>query len=189
MGNSWAYPVLHTTDVDRALGAVDRLLAIADLRDVFLRACARVGRVSGMPRYLDAFGHWTGAGGPGEMAVHALSPLAEVAPRDPADPLVDVVLHVNGLGPVAELVRVAGSDPACLTWNIWGWPEVPELGLGPDVKHGYVGLTLNATDLWGDQPADVHTVFLHARRHEPRRVEWLAGRVGLTVVGPGAMGI
>ncbi|MFG2165690.1 hypothetical protein [Micromonospora chersina] len=182
MSNSWAYPVLHTTDVDRALGAVDRLLEIADLRDVFLRACARVGRVSGLPRYLDAFG------GVGELVVHDLSPLAEVAPRDPGDPLVDVDLHVSGLGPVAELVRVAGSDPACLTWNIWGWPEVPELGLGPDVKHGYIGLTLNATDLWGDQPTDVHTVFVHTRRHEPQRAEWLAGRVGLTVVGPGAMG-
>jgi hypothetical protein len=102
--------------------------------------------------------------------------------------LVDVILQVTGLGPVEELVTTVGPDSAVLTWNIWGWPEVPELGLGPDFKHGHIGLTLNASDLYGDEPAEWHTVFVHTRKHEPQRAEWLAGLVGLAVVGQGEMG-
>ncbi|WP_446212684.1 hypothetical protein [Micromonospora sp. IBSANI012] len=185
MGNSRAYPILRTGDVDRALHAVGHLLGVADLAGTEVELWAQTGRNSGLPRYLDAYGHWLGATGEDRMFVDGAWAEAKHGPRDPADPQVEVGLTVHGLGLVeGRLAETVGPDRARVDWWVNGWPAVCCLDLGAEYKHAYVQLVLNAADVWATEPADGHTVFVHVRDGEPERAEWLAGRAGLTVLGP-----
>ncbi|MGC5018491.1 hypothetical protein [Micromonospora sp. DT47] len=188
MSNSRAYPILRTPDIDRALHAVGHLLSVADLRDTEVQLWARTGRHSGLPRYLDAYGHWLGADGEDRMCVDAASQ-KETGPQDPADPLVDVEVLVHGLGLVeGRLAETVGPDMARLEWWHHGWPAVPYRDLGWQFKHAYVQVVLNAADIWATEPADGHAVFVHVGPQEPERAEWLARVAGLTVLGPGELG-
>lgn len=186
MSDSRAYPILRTTDVDRALHAVGHLLNVADLRNTEVELWARTGRHSGLPRYLDAYGHWLGAGGEDRMWVDRASE-KETGPQDPADPLADVDVQVRGLGLVeGRLAETVGPDQAHVQWLLNGWPAVSCLDLGWQVKHAHVQVVFNASDIWATEPADGHTVFVHVggREGEAERAEWLARRAGLTMIGP-----
>ncbi|WP_406077367.1 hypothetical protein [Micromonospora sp. NBC_00858] len=190
MSNSRAYPILRTTDVDRALHAVGHLLSVANLRDTEVQLLARTGRHSGLPRYLDAYGHWLGADGEDRMWAE-LAREDETGPQDPADPPFDVEVVVCGLGLLeGRLAEAVGPDRARLDWWLYGWPAVPCRDLPGQFKHAYVQLVLNAADIWATEPADEHTVFVHvgAQERELARAEWLARVAGLTVLGPGVHG-
>ncbi|MGW0216221.1 hypothetical protein ACWDXH_17710 [Micromonospora chokoriensis] len=190
MSNSRAYPVLRTPDADRALHAVGHLLSVADLRDTEVQLWARTGRSSGLPRYLDAYGHWLGADGEDRMWADAARE-DETGPQDPADPPVDVEVMVRGLGLLeGRLAETVGPDQARLEWWHYGWPAVPCRDLAGQFKHAYVQVVFNAADIWATEPADEHTVFVHVGPGESElaRAEWLAGVAGLTVLGPGELG-
>ncbi|PWU52114.1 hypothetical protein DLJ47_19765 [Micromonospora sp. S4605] len=190
MSNSRAYPILHTSDIGGALHAVGHLLSVADLRNTEVQLWARTGRHSGLPRYLEAYGHWLDGGGEDRMWVDAARE-QETGPQDPADPLVDVTVEVYGLGLIEDrLVETIGSDQAHVDWCHNGWPAVCCLDLGRQVKHAHVQLVFNASDIWATEPADRHTVFVHVggREGEAERAEWLARQAGLAVVGPSQHG-
>ncbi|SCL19193.1 hypothetical protein GA0070624_1702 [Micromonospora rhizosphaerae] len=188
MSNSRAYPVLRTPDVGRALHAVGHLLSVADLRDTEVQLWARTGRHSGLPRYLDAYGHWLRADGDDRMFVDVACE-KETGPQDPADPLVDVEVLVCGLGLVeGRLAETVGPDQARLDWWHYAWPAVPCRDLGRQAKHAYVQLVLNATDIWATEPADGHTVFVHVGAGERERAEWLAAVAGGALLGPEQFG-
>ncbi|MDG4760046.1 hypothetical protein [Micromonospora sp. WMMD710] len=119
------------------------------------------------------------------------APEGETGPQDPADPLVDVEVMVHGLGLLeGRLAETVRSDPARLEWWHHGWPAVPSRDLAGQFKHAYVQVVLNAADIWATEPADEHTVFVHVGpgESEVTRADWLAGVVGLTLLGPGVLG-
>ncbi|MEV7239578.1 hypothetical protein AB0N06_38780, partial [Streptomyces sp. NPDC051020] len=74
--------------------------------------------------------------------------------------------------------------PAMVRWDFSGWPEAPEVGLGCGGTRGaYVTVSVNARDLYLEEPATDHTVYVHVKQVEAQRAAWLAARVGLEVIG------
>ncbi|MEU9029027.1 hypothetical protein AB0D46_16200 [Streptomyces sp. NPDC048383] len=79
-----------------------------------------------------------------------------------------------------------------INWQDLCWPDVPEVGFHGEFKHAEVTLLLNTSTREYDESADDHTVLVHVRSavfdgrqmREPY-AHWLAGQVGLTVIGPG----
>ncbi|WP_314617001.1 hypothetical protein [Streptomyces stackebrandtii] len=76
------------------------------------------------------------------------------------------------------------------------WPDAPEVGFRGESEHAEVTLLLNTSTREYDQPADDHTALVHVRcvsvsvnvvgrQRREGYAHWLAGQVGLTVIGPG----
>ncbi|MEU2243808.1 hypothetical protein ABZ572_30860 [Streptomyces sp. NPDC018338] len=74
------------------------------------------------------------------------------------------------------------------------WPDAPEAGFRGESEHAEVTLLLNTSTREYDQPADDHTVLVRVRSVSANVVgrqmrepyaHWLAGQVGLKVIGPG----
>lgn len=88
----------------------------------------------------------------------------------------------------------AGIGPSVgeINWQDLSWPDAPEAGFLGETKHAEVTLLFNTSTREYDEPAGDHTVLVHVRsvnidgrqRREPY-AHWLAGQVGLTVIGPG----
>jgi hypothetical protein len=90
----------------------------------------------------------------------------------------------------AEAV-VAHGGPGSINWCGLHWPDAPGIGFHGESKHAEVTLLLNTRTGELDEPADEHTVLLHTRSSGSRApqarepyVHWLAGQLGLTVLGP-----
>ncbi|MFD5099818.1 hypothetical protein [Streptomyces albidochromogenes] len=98
--------------------------------------------------------------------------------------------------PVGSLEHVftaaIGPSVGEINWHDLCWPDAPEVGFHGESKHAEVTLLLNTSTRQYDEPADHHTVLVHVRsvnidgrqRGEPY-AHWIAGQVGLTVIGPG----
>ncbi|MEU6169982.1 hypothetical protein [Streptomyces tanashiensis] len=89
---------------------------------------------------------------------------------------------------------IAGIGPSVgeTNWQDLCWPDAPEVGFHGESKHAEVTLLLHSSNRGFGEPADDHTVLVHVRCvdidgrqiREPY-AHWLAGQVGLTVIGPG----
>ncbi|MGN9807994.1 hypothetical protein ACTMSW_01365 [Micromonospora sp. BQ11] len=56
------------------MNAAGGLLALAGLREIVVELWARTGRHSGLPRYVEAYGHWLHARGRDRMFVGGQEP-------------------------------------------------------------------------------------------------------------------
>lgn len=88
-------------------------------------------------------------------SVHDTEP--DALDRLPGLPEVAVEITVTGI-PRAEPHRdliPTEADPlrASVAWDAW-WPAVPELDLGPQLKHAAVWLFVNSTGSWDLDPAE-----------------------------------
>ncbi|MFI6423160.1 hypothetical protein ACIBG6_37990 [Streptomyces sp. NPDC050842] len=106
---------------------------------------------------------------------------------------VDYELLDQAVGSVEDAFTAAiGPSVGEINWQDLCWPDAPEVGFRGESKHAEVTLLLNTSTRECDQPADDHTVLVHVRSvdvdgrqmREPY-AHWLAGQVGLTVIGPG----
>ncbi|WP_427919233.1 hypothetical protein [Streptomyces sp. cg40] len=169
MSNSYAQPVLRTTDLSAALRVAERLLAIADLRDLEVDLEARVSSADVL------------------AALLKLIPGAERwAEGD--DPAAHLPVRLRGWAmppdAVEPFLRAVGESPASVRWDFNAWPEAPEAGLGVGGTRGaFVTLCVNVRDLELEEPAPDHTVFVHVKQIEAERAPWLAAQVGLGVIG------
>ncbi|WP_432250541.1 hypothetical protein ACRAR1_28115 [Streptomyces sanyensis] len=179
MSNSYARPILRTGDLAEALRVVWQLLELADTRgvEVDLEAVARtpaeLARLTNVVPEAD----WS-ARGPG-------SPGSSREGGTTADHLpVFLSAWSRPLHTAEEFLAAAGGAPAMVRWDFDGWPAAPEVKLGRGGTRGaYITLAAHAHDLYLDEPADVHTVFVHVKQVEAERAPWLAAQVGLRVIG------
>ncbi|MFE9999949.1 hypothetical protein [Streptomyces avermitilis] len=178
VSSSYARPILRTADLSEGLRIVERLLAIADLRDLEVDFEARVSSTDVLAPLLELLPHakWFAEGDTGGSSAKGDVPSAHLPVR------------LRGLGLSPETVRpyldAVGDSPATVRWDFMGWPEAPEVGLGAGGARGaFVTLAVHARDLDLAEPASDHTVFVHAKQVEAERVPWLAAQVGLRVIG------
>ncbi|WP_369149042.1 hypothetical protein [Streptomyces sp. R44] len=91
-----------------------------------------------------------------------------------------------------DFAAAIGSSAGEINWQHLCWPDAPEVGFHGESNHAEVTLLLNSSHRAYVEPADDHTVLVHVRSvdvdgrqmREPY-AHWLAGQVGLTVIGPG----
>ncbi|MEV7590559.1 hypothetical protein AB0O42_09815 [Streptomyces sp. NPDC089922] len=118
----------------------------------------------------------------------------------PADPRayegrlpVDYELLNQAVDSVEDAFTAAiGTSAGEINWQHLRWPDAPEVGFHGEAKHAEVTLLFNTSTRDYDEPTDDHTVLVHVRSvhvdgrqmREPY-AHWLAGQVGLTVIGPG----
>lgn len=80
--------------------------------------------------------------------------------------------------------RETTSLRAAVEWTAW-WPAVPELDLGPHLKHAAVVLFVNCTRLWDLEPGDPgFRLYVATEWGGHARAAHLAAAVGLSVIGP-----
>ncbi|MEU9091217.1 hypothetical protein [Streptomyces sp. NPDC048428] len=178
MANSYAQPILRTFDLSEGLRVVERLLAIADLRELEIDYKAHVS------------------------STRTLTPLLEVLPwaqwhtgddRDASseagdDPSAHLPIHLCAWAADPETVGAflasLHDTPATVRWDFSGWPAAPEVGLDTGGCRGaFVTLCVNVRDLDLTEPATDHTVFVHVKQIEAERAPWLAAQIGLQVIG------
>ncbi|MGW8760938.1 hypothetical protein ACWGN5_00395 [Streptomyces sp. NPDC055815] len=106
---------------------------------------------------------------------------------------VDYELLDQAVDSVEDAFAAAiGPSVGEINWQHLCWPDAPEVGFRGESNHAEVTLLLNTSKRGYDEPADDHTVLVHVRSvdvdgrqiREPY-AHWLAGQVGLTVIGPG----
>lgn len=179
MSNSYAQPILRTPDLADGLRVVERLLALADLRNLEVDFEARVSSADVLAELLqlipDAESFSEGDRGDG-------------SPDDGADRTAHFPVRLRGWAMPPETVepflKAVGESPASVRWDFDGWPEAPEVGLGSCGTRGaFVTLCVNVRDLDIEEPAPDHTVFVHVKQIEAERAPWLAAQVGLSVIG------
>ncbi|GGZ18027.1 hypothetical protein [Streptomyces poonensis] len=181
MGNTCAWPVLRTTDLDEAVSLAERLLSVASWYDpdaCYLDAWARtesdLRRLTAAFPEAEATSYGEGRTGDGQGRT-------------------GLPVSVNlGLGTVPQARDALGT---CLNitmgyvlWHNLKWPEVPELGLGEEYKYAELQIAGNSHTIHSGEWAPEHTVFVHARPGHDARAAWLAARVGAEVVGPSEEG-
>ncbi|MEU9202949.1 hypothetical protein [Streptomyces sp. NPDC048332] len=178
MANSYAQPILRTTDLSEGLRVVERLLAIADLRELEIDYKAHVS------------------------SIRTLTPLLELLPwaswyteddRDASseagdDPSAHLPICLRSWAQSPETVGSfldsLHDTPATVRWDFRGWPAAPEVGLDSGGSRGaFVTLCVNVRDIDLEEPATDHTVFVHVKQIEAERAPWLAAQVGLEVIG------
>ncbi|MER5539554.1 hypothetical protein [Streptomyces mirabilis] len=178
MSNSYAQPILRTADLSEGLRIVERLLGIADLRDLEVDFEARVSSAEILAPLLELLPHarWFAEGDTGGSSTKGDEPLAHLPVR-----LRGLALSPETVQPFLDAV---GDSPATVRWDFMGWPEAPEVGLGVGGARGaFVTLCVNVRDLELEVPATDHTVFVHVKQVEAERAPWLAAQVGLSVIG------
>ncbi|MEU6211829.1 hypothetical protein ABZ891_18210 [Streptomyces sp. NPDC047023] len=124
-------------------------------------------------------------------------PLAEqpalVVGVEGADLPVEFHLYDGAVGSIEDVFMAAiGLNRGEISWRDLCWPDAPARGLYRECTHAEVTLLLNTHTRDFDEAADDHTVLVHVRSvnmdghqaMEPQ-AQWLARRVGLTVLGPG----
>ncbi|MFE9814844.1 hypothetical protein [Streptomyces sp. NPDC005773] len=176
MANSYAQPVLRTTDLSEGLRVVERLLAIADLRELEIDYEARVSSTRTLTPLLEVLPRamWYAEGD------------SEASSEAGDDPSAHLPIRVRARAADPETVgpflKSLHDTPATVRWDFEGWPAAPEVGLGYGGSRGaFVTLCVNVLDL--EQPATDHTVFVHVKQIEAERAPWLAAQVGLQVIG------
>lgn len=179
MSNSYAQAVLRTTDLAEALRVAGRLLDLADTGQLEVDFEARVStpleleRLSGVMPNADWWAHGADRHGSSDKG-------------DAPSEWLPIHLSRWCMAPeaVEAFVAAAGNVPAMVRWDFSGWPEAPEVGLGCGGPRGaYVTVCVNARDLYLDEPATDHTVYVHVKQVEAQRAPWLAAQVGLKVIG------
>ncbi|WP_330288242.1 hypothetical protein [Streptomyces sp. NBC_00576] len=178
MSNSYAQPILRTPDLSEALHIVERLLGIADLRDLEIDFEALVSSAEVLAPMLETLAHanWHAKGDTGGSSATGDNPSEHFPVR----------LRALGQPPetVGPFLDVAGDSPATVRWDFMGWPEAPEVGLGVGGARGaFVTLCVNLRDLELEEPSTDHTVWVHVKQYEAERAPWLAAQVGLSVIG------
>ncbi|BBC36071.1 hypothetical protein SGFS_073650 [Streptomyces graminofaciens] len=178
MSNSYAQPILRTADLAEGLRIVERLLGIADLRDLEVDFEVRVSSADVLVPLLELLprAKWFAEGDTGGSSAKG------------DDPAAHLPVWLRALGRPPETVQpfldAVGGSPATVRWDFMGWPEAPEVGLGVGGARGaFVTLCVNVRDLELEEPASDHTVFVHVKQVEAERAPWLAAQVGLTVIG------
>ncbi|MFE5818061.1 hypothetical protein ACFQ6S_32210 [Streptomyces sp. NPDC056479] len=196
------FPVLRTTDPAVALRIARRLVAVGGTRhaevmaDVDLPAVDDVLRARA--RWPQAWFTWDGPvmWERGEL-VDPTGLIGGVRgtglPLDPgllADHLpLRMELCDLPLGSIEDdFVALAARHVGRLHWWNLGWPQVPELGLHADRKHAEVTALFNSPTPALQERVDEHTVLVHVRDRDNeaymlRQASWVAGQVGLTVIG------
>ncbi|MGW7274288.1 hypothetical protein ACWGH5_27625 [Streptomyces sp. NPDC054864] len=178
MSNSYAQPILRTTELAVGLGIVEQLLNLADTSDLEVDFEARSRSKQALGPLLDVLPTadcWTEEDG------DTPSDRANTSP-----PHLPAWLQSWSMAPdiVPSLLSAVGDTPAALRWDFSGWPEAPEVGLGAGGSRGaFVSLCMNVRDLDLTEPAADHTVFVHVKQIEAERAPWLAARVGCRVIG------
>jgi hypothetical protein len=179
MANSYAQPILRTADLDEALRVARRLLELADTGgleldlEAVVRTPRELERLAGVVPEADWWAH--GSGRPGSSREGGAA----------ADHLpVFLSAWCRPINLAEPFLAAAGSAPAMVRWDFDGWPAAPDIGLDRGGPRGaYVTLAAHAHDLYLDEPADDHTVFVHVKQIEAERAPWLAAQVGLQVIG------
>ena len=102
-------------------------------------------------------------------------------------PEVPVEMTVTGIPRAVlrhDLVPTeADAERAGVRWSAW-WPPVPELGLGPHLKHAAVQLFVNCTGLWDLEPGPPgFRLYVVTGERDHGRAAHLAAAAGLTVTG------
>lgn len=178
VSNSYAQPILRTADLSEGLRIVDRLLQIADLRDLEVDFDMRINSADSLSAVLAVLpdAEWWA-----EEGVDNSSERAEYSSA-----FLPVRLRSWAEAPetVEPFLEVVGGTPAVVRWDFNAWPDVPELGLGVGGSRGaFVTLCMHAQDLDLEKPASDHTVFVHVKQAEAERAPWLAAQVGMRVIG------
>ncbi|TXS37675.1 hypothetical protein [Streptomyces sp. OR43] len=178
MSNSYAQPILRTTDLSEGLRVVERLLAIADLRELEIDYAAHVSSTRTLTPLFDLLPH---AGWYTEGDGDAPSKAGD-------DPSAHLPLRFRAWAAEPETVpaflEALHDTPATVRWDFRGWPAAPEVGLDCGGTRGaFVTLCVNVRDLDLEEPATDHTVFVHVKQIEAERAPWLAAQVGLQVIG------
>ncbi|MEV7600958.1 hypothetical protein AB0O91_26670 [Kitasatospora sp. NPDC089797] len=182
MSNSYAQAVLRTTDVAEALRVAGQLLDLADTGELEVDFEARVSTPRELARLTEVMpdaDSWSygadrhGSSRDGDSPSECLPILMSrwcMAPED-----------------VEAFLAAAGSVPVMVRWDFSSWPEAPEVGLGFGGTRGaYVTVCVNARDLYLEEPATDHTVYVHVKQVEAQRAAWLAAQVGLEVSNEGS---
>ncbi|MCD9904149.1 hypothetical protein LUR56_37200 [Streptomyces sp. MT29] len=178
MSNSYAQPILRTADLSEGLRSVERLLGIADLRDLEVDFEVLVSSTHVLTPLLKLFpdAEWWAEGGRGGSSAKGDDPSAHLPVR-----LTSRAAPPEAVGP---FLGARSGSPATVRWDFVGWPAAPEVGLGDGGARGaFVTLCVNARDLEREEPATDHTVFVHVKQVEAERAPWLAAQVGLRVIG------
>ncbi|WRZ90223.1 hypothetical protein OHB54_14790 [Streptomyces sp. NBC_01007] len=178
MSNSYAQPILRTSDLSEGMRIVGRLLAIADLRGLEVDFEVRVTSADVLAPLTELFPNirwWSEGDGDGWS-------------DNGDDPFSHLPIRLRSWGRPPELVepflKAIGDSPATVRWDFMGWPAAPEVGLGEGGAGGaFVTLCVHTRDLDLDEPAEDHTVFVHTKQFEAERVPWLAAQVELRVIG------
>ncbi|MEU6106469.1 hypothetical protein [Streptomyces flaveolus] len=179
MSNSYAQAVLRTTDVAEALRVAGRLLDLADTGELEVDFEARVSTTRELERLSGAMPDadwWScgadrhGSSGNGDCPSQCLP--------------ISMSRWCMVPETVEPFLAAAGNVPAMVRWDFSGWPEAPEAGLGRGGSRGaYVTVCVNARDLYLEEPAADHTVYVHVKQVEAQRAAWLAAQVGMEVIG------
>ncbi|MFE9123643.1 hypothetical protein [Streptomyces sp. NPDC007172] len=179
MSNSYAQAVLRTTDVAEALRVAGRLLALADTVDLEVDFEARVSTPRELERLTEVMpdADWWSYGADRHGSSRTGDSSTECLP---------IFMSRWCMAPeaVETFLAAAGHVPAMVRWDFSGWPEAPEIGLGRGGARGaYVTVCVNARDLYLEEPAPDHTVYVHVKQVEAQRATWLAAQVGLRTIG------
>ncbi|SFY20319.1 hypothetical protein SAMN02787144_1013101 [Streptomyces atratus] len=178
MSNSYAQPILRTADLAEGLRVVERLLGIADLRDLEVDFEVLISSAHVLTPLLKLFpdAEWWAEGGRSGSSAKGDDPSTHLPVR-----LRSWATPPEAVGPFLDAL---GGSPATVRWDFMGWPEAPEVGLGAGGARGaFVTLCVNVRDLELEEPATDHTVFVHVKQIEAERAPWLAGQVGQQVIG------
>lgn len=178
MSNSYAQPILRTVDLSEGLRIVERLLGIADLRNLEVDFDARISSPHSLSQVLAVLpdADW---GADGERCGTSDA-------RDDPSAYLPIWLRRWAGAPetVEPFLKAVGDSPAAVRWDFNAWPEAPEAGLEVGGTRGaFVTLCAHARDLDLEEPAADYTVFVHVKQVEAERAPWLAAQVGLGVIG------
>lgn len=189
MSNSYAQAVLRTPDLDEALRASHRLLALAETSgmDVTFLAVVRTPQALQQLDEILTDIHWWSVT-PSALPEGAAGAGPRASSYNSGDPAGHLPVFLKSFGQPPQIVdaflAAAGDSPSVVCWDFNRWPQAPEIGLGFGGERGaYVSLCVNARDLYLDEPAQDHTLYVHVKQHEAERAPWLAAQVGLQVFG------
>ncbi|QXE38665.1 hypothetical protein KQY30_35030 [Streptomyces sp. GMY02] len=179
MSNSYAQAILRTTDVAEAVRVAGLLLNLADTRELEVDFEAGVSTPHDLERLSEVLpdADWWSYGTARRGSSRSGDSPSECLP---------IFMSRWCLGPdsVEAFLAAARNVPAMVRWDFSGWPAAPEIGLGCGGTRGaYVTVCVNARDVYLEDLATDHTVYVHVKQIEAQRSTWLAAQVGLQVIG------
>ncbi|MFE1802943.1 hypothetical protein ACFW9L_43160 [Streptomyces sp. NPDC059517] len=178
VSNSYAQPILRTTNLSTALQTVEQLLGIADLQNLevdFEAIISSTHALASAQEVLPDAEWWTREDERDGSSAYGDDPSAHlpIVFRTTDTPLA-----------VGPFLAAVADSPTTVRWDFNAWPEAPQIGLGRGGTRGaFVTLCANVRDLDLKEPAADHTVFVHVKQREAARAPWLAAQVGLQVIG------
>jgi hypothetical protein len=180
MGNSIAYPLRQSADVDELFALAGRLLDVAvqgekTRAELYLHVPGREELRRLLTTIPNAQVTPTVQAHADESGNHAL-PYADHY-------LLDFEVPIRDAKTIA-LAVLEFCPQLQLTWDYIAWPAVPALGLWQHFKYASVQICFHHQSVYlGDNPTPDHSLLVHTDGPE-ERAEWLAEQVGAHVVGP-----